>query len=101
VPIGQKKCVISVKMKRSHTELCDLIKKSENGDEVSRDILKDEFPHLFTMMSTPDYDRDKLRYMLKKLQDIENNKLNQYDASVKVGKILVDEYVLPKLPPQT
>lgn len=40
---------------------------------------------------------NRLEYMIKMAKQVQNNKINQHGASVKVGQRLVDEIVKPQL----
>ena len=52
------------------------------------------------MITSADCDDSILLRILKARTDVEDGKINQHDASVAVGTILVDEIVKPNLPPK-
>lgn len=70
----------------------NLLKKHEKFHE--------KFEHLFEMITSTDCDDSILLRILKARTDVEDGKINQHDASVAVGTILVDEIVKPNLPPK-
>ncbi|QOI90172.1 hypothetical protein QKU58_gp159 [Pyramimonas orientalis virus] len=55
------------------------------------------YPYLLNKLYEDNFDKDTLRYMLNQKQKIDANKSSEYDASVKVGTVLVDKYVKPNL----
>lgn len=55
------------------------------------------YPTLFEKLFDPNLDIATLRYMLNQKDKMNHNKLTEHDASVKVGTLLVDKYVKPKL----
>lgn len=56
-----------------------------------------EFPRIFEMLLTRNYNRSFLEMMLQQLERVESGRVSQHDASVAVGKVLVDEIVKPQL----
>lgn len=57
----------------------------------------EKYPVLSEKVFDPNIDKDTLRYMLEQKYRIEANRQSEYDASVKVGSLLVDRYVKPDL----
>lgn len=57
----------------------------------------EKYPVLSEKVFDPNIDKDTLRYMLEQKNRIEANRQSEYDASVKVGSLLVDRYVKPDL----
>lgn len=53
----------------------------------------EKYPTLFTMSLSEDFDIKRFEYMMKLKKSVDNDKLSQHDASVKVGKMLYDVYV--------
>jgi hypothetical protein len=60
-------------------------------------ILASKYPNLFKMASGPNFDYDKFIWMSKISRDVETDRLSKHDANVKVGEMLVNEYVKPLL----
>lgn len=65
-------------------------------DESKFEKFKEAYPHLYDLALSDNYDYRQFKYLIANLRKIEQNELNQYDASVKVGTMLVDKYVKPK-----
>jgi len=42
------------------------------------------------------FDFKKLEYMIDMAKKVEDNKISEYDASVKVGTVLVKDFVIDK-----
>jgi hypothetical protein len=57
----------------------------------------DKYPMLIKSACDPSFDFEKLQWMMNMLNKVNTKELSQYDASVKVGEELVNEYVKPKL----
>lgn len=53
----------------------------------------DSYPILFEMCCKDSFEMNQLKFMLSMRDQVEENKLTQHDASVKVGQRLVDRYV--------
>ena len=85
------------------TETEDIIHdilNNKNTKEFFRNKYSDfasNCPHLFDKLFENNLDRATLNYMLYQKQKMDSNKLTEYDASVKVGSMLVDKYVKPTL----
>lgn len=58
---------------------------------------KEKYEKMFEIACTRQLELDKLRFMLKQLEKMQNNELDQHQASVKVGQKLYDQYVEPKI----
>ena len=58
--------------------------------------LHDNVSSIFKLINMGNFDFDKLVYMIEMAKKIEDNKISEYDASVKVGKLLLDDLVLKK-----
>lgn len=56
-----------------------------------------EFPKIFEMLLTRNYDREILNMMLAQFEKVERGSKSQHDASVSVGTVLVDKIVKPQL----
>lgn len=73
-------------------EGCDIV---ELADTFAG--FKETYPMLFDMIANNAEDavRPRLNYMLQMMSQVLNDTLSQYDASVKVGQNLANEYVMP------
>jgi hypothetical protein len=58
----------------------------------------EKMPTLSKKLFEKDLDENILKYLMNQKTKIDTNKISEYDASVKVGTILVDKYVKDKLP---
>lgn len=58
----------------------------------------ERLPALFDMACQPNFDMQKLMYMLQMRDQILNNQTTLEDASKDVGQTLFNEYVAPVLP---
>ena len=56
-----------------------------------------EFPKLFEMVLTRNYNRNLMNMMLDQLEKVEQGISSQHEASVSVGTVLVDNIVKPQL----
>lgn len=55
------------------------------------------FPHLFVMIARQEgYNEDTIKTMLAMIDKMADSKLNQHDASIKVGEHLMKKYVSKK-----
>ena len=59
--------------------------------------ISEKFKILIQKACEPEFDVDKFIWMMNMKHRIDDNKMTAHDASVEVGKVLVDEYVAPKL----
>lgn len=57
-----------------------------------------KYPSIFAMSISDDFDMNRFEYMMKLKKSVNNEKLSQHDASVKVGKMLYDVYVKDNIP---
>ncbi len=55
------------------------------------------YPTIFEMVCKADFDFNRFQNMIKLKQSVEEGKLSQHDASVKVGSVLYDAYVKDKI----
>jgi hypothetical protein len=55
----------------------------------------EKYPTLFQMACEPDFNIDRLVYMLSMREAVSSQKLTQHQASVNVGENLFQEYVKP------
>lgn len=83
-------------------------------EDVIEEILKDKnskefydkkypsfskrYPTLSKKVFYTNLDVSVLRYMISQMRKMNQNKLSEKDASIKVGSLLVDKYVKPNLP---
>jgi hypothetical protein len=58
----------------------------------------ERYPHLFEMCCAGDIDERKLSMMVGLLARVRDESITEHDASVRVGQMLVDEYVMPHVP---
>ena len=84
-------------------EIVHAIKQSKirNKENYYADIypaFKKEYPILYEKVCKNEIDDEKLEFMLQMLDMIHTNQTTQFDASAKVGQMLYDEYVEPRLP---
>lgn len=55
----------------------------------------DKYPSLFQMACEPNFDVQRLSFMLNMRDNVANQKISQHQASVTVGENLFKEYVKP------
>jgi hypothetical protein len=94
-------------MKLKSSEIYDIIKeirfKCDNNqviDENDYKEFREIYPNIFNMVISNNFNNDTLKqlnFLLDQLKQIENNKISEYNASVKVGTVFVDKYVKPNL----
>lgn len=58
---------------------------------------KEEKPQLFDMICSNHCDDMVLSQLLYQFEEVKSGNINQHDASVNVGQVLVDKYVKPKI----
>ena len=58
---------------------------------------KEEKPQLFDMICSNQCDDMVLTQLLYHFEEVKSGNINQHDASVNVGHVLVDKYVKPKI----
>mgnify|MGYP001468532887 CR=1 FL=1 len=85
-------------------KIIDYKKKFNGSTEEFTSKMKEEFPDLsnnqkaiFKMTCNGEMEIPKLKYMLSMVNKINKKEISEYDASVKVGEKLVDEYVKPNI----
>ena len=82
------------KVKRILKDKC----KGKEFCELEYEDFKKSFPVLFDkIMDDECFDIDNMKYMFNQLEKMNNSKLSQHDASVKVGEYLVEKYIKPQL----
>jgi hypothetical protein len=76
----------------------------EMGSNKNEDLLKEEFkklfegfPTIFSKVVDGTMDMSRLKFMLKMIGEIEKQKISKHDASVVVGKELVENIVKPQM----
>jgi type III secretory pathway component EscR len=52
-----------------------------------------EYPNLYSMCLSKNFNKEQMNFFLTKLKQIENNEKTQHDASVDIGTQLVNKYV--------
>jgi hypothetical protein len=77
---------------------------AELGSNVDTEKLKLEFPNLnkefptiFDKVVNRTMDMGRLKFMVKMIGEIEKNKLSKHEASIVVGKELVENIVKPQM----
>lgn len=60
-------------------------------------FLEETYRAIFNIVISDAYDFDKLSFMLNLAKNVENKEIDEYDASVKVGNVLYNQYVKPKI----
>ena len=55
----------------------------------------DKYPSLFQMACEPDFDIQRLSFMLNMRDNVSNQPISQHQASVRVGENLFKQYVKP------
>jgi hypothetical protein len=88
-------------------EILDLrnsyINDNKSLDDFNNEIdikyikLKKEKEKIFELCKSGSMDLERLTYMINMAKQVQNNSITEYDASVKVGTRLVDEFVKPQL----
>ena len=75
-----------------------------NPSSLSKEEFQQKYADFFTKYPTlsekvfdDKLDKQTLRYLLTQKSKMETNNQTEYDASVKVGSMLVDKYVKPNL----
>ena len=58
---------------------------------------KEDKPQLFDMICSNHCDDMVLSQLLYQFEEVKSGNINQHDASVNVGQVLVDKYVKPKI----
>ncbi len=55
----------------------------------------ERYPFLFLAACEPNFDMNRLRYMLQMKEAVDKQRLTQHQASVEVGTFMYNEYVKP------
>ena len=71
--------------------------KTKNDLEELYKEFKEEKPQLFDMICSNHCDDMVLSQLLYQFEEVKSGNINQHDASVNVGQVLVDKYVKPKI----
>ena len=76
----------------------------EMGRNKDEELLKEEFkeffekfPTIFNKVVEGTMEMGRLKFMLKMISEIENNKISKHEASIVVGKELVENIVKPQM----
>ena len=88
----------SVRARRMMAELKEAL-KTQNAASVAAKFpdWETEFPKLFATLLHPECPFALVEMMIVQLENVENGKTTQHDASVAVGGVLVNEFVKPQL----
>ena len=73
--------------------------QTQSGAQVAAEFAEwqKEFPRIFEMILTRNYDRGIMAMMLDQMDRVERGTVSRHNASVAVGGILVDKIVKPPL----
>ena len=81
-----------------------LLEENQLDDQTKRDemtekckYLIDKTPNIYKMCIGGGMDIERLTYMINMVKKVKSKEMSDYDASVKVGERLVDEFVKPKI----
>lgn len=69
----------------------------EDRMQLEHDYLYSECPRLLEMCCSDNCDLKLIRFMLDKMIMVQKKELSEHDASVKVGEVLVEDFVKPQL----
>jgi hypothetical protein len=88
----------SVRVKRMIQEVEEAL-QTQTPLQVSSQFAdwQTEFPKIFEMIITRNYDRGIMSMMIEQFEKVERGSKSQHDASVAVGTVLVDKIVKPQL----
>ena len=82
----------------------DLCKDTTLGEKEKLDVYSKKYsdlyaiyPQLFKKACEPNFDVEKLAWMLNMLENVNSNGVSKHNADVCVGERLVDEHIKPKL----
>lgn len=82
-------------------DMCKNTSLSEKGKleyySKKYDDLYAIYPNLFKKACEPNFDVEKLAWMLNMLENVNSQGVSKHDADVRVGERLVDEHIKPKL----
>ena len=96
------------KIKKLSLELNLEYRKNMNKEDFNLDSFKENmktkyselfsnYESIFNISLTHSYNYSRLSNILDLHQQVKNNEISQHDASVKVGQLLVDDFVKPVL----
>lgn len=81
----------------------NIVNEILKGKKTKNEYME-KYPEFFEKMPTlsqklfeKDLDKNILKYLMNQKTKMDTDKISEYDASVKVGTILVDKYVKDKL----
>ena len=76
--------------KNKNDEFIETLKKDYNS-------FYDMYPGIFQMTCDGNMDLDRLKLMLNMKTNIDEQQITEHDGSVKIGQLLVDDFVKPSL----
>lgn len=88
---------------RDHVRKIETLKTAgKTKEEIWAQVeeFANNYPSLFNMVMSPDYDKANLRTMLammERMGDEDGTRMSQHQASIEVGKQLASKYVRPAL----
>ena len=91
------------KIKKTVDELLNDCELNQDNPNMKRDLMQKyydfsmKYPVLFLSIINNTFCQEKFNEMVGLATQVNNNKITQHDASVKIGNKLVDEYVKPIL----
>lgn len=83
----------------------EIIEEIQNSNNIDKETyfknkysdFEKKYPHLFKMACETRIDKNILKFMLSKLDNIRTNITTQNEASIDVGQILFDKFIDPKI----
>lgn len=87
----------SAEIEKTVKNIREKISNNVTVNDNDYDNFKTEYPVLYKMCKSKEFEQKQLEFFLIKLKQIEENKTSEHDASVSVGTLLVDKYVKPQL----
>lgn len=73
------------------------IENKEEHFSTRYEKFKKDYPNLFRLACDSTFDLKNLDFMMQMLEQMNENKLDQNDASISVGQLLFKQYVEPKV----
>lgn len=61
------------------------------------EVLYSRYPHIIKKACEPKFDVDRFLWMLSMVDNVNMNNITKHDADIKVGELLVDKHIKPKL----
>ena len=55
------------------------------------------YPGIIKKACEPEFDVERFLWMLSMIDNVNTNNITKYDADIKVGELLVDKHIKPKL----